>query len=527
MKQIELTESIQMLQSKVQELEALIEHQKSSMAVVIDIPQNQQALILPDLCRLQQENTELSEKLIEYQTQLEYSKSREKTVIQLVEVLRNNAPNIEIEISNAIKQYQEQVEDKYVLDIKELTETYEAEKRTLIQELEKFTESYRIIKKSDSGNQTFDACPQTHEKSAQTESNELHSLAEVNNSPVIESIGPAVSSVDLQRLLDTELLRNQRARERILELESTLEAQRSSFRKHLEREKDLALTDMDLVPTSESEVESITTSPSVIPHSEQISNDIIQAKHNIDQYVDENVIKESSNIKSSAFPSSENYLPDWYFEVLKKLRQRVYDLEHALTQQNLEKYAPTDAAREEIEKIKSSYEDALRNIQSALEEQTQLAKDQIERLEEYVRISRLEVQSSEHEISSTHALVDQYKHKLLTQEKAHAEELQRVWSQFQKYRTAQDLLTSSLETEIRAYVEIEKRFPIESLELREITTLCNTKRSSLQAVLNGLVVLQANTASEGNHDSELRSFREELLEARLLSYERKVVKISF
>jgi hypothetical protein len=581
------------------ELETLLENQQQTPPDPhLETPPRPQETVhrLSDAIKLQTQNLELSERLVELQTQCEYAASREKSLIKLVEHLRENQPKLEIEISEGIKQYQQQVEEKYVQDIKDLSETYEAEKRSLVLELEQLAESCRKVgfdgSRSNWGNsfpvesrdqstqlhcETADQSTQTERlnppspqvlspRSMTSESEDNFPLSSANfhrtgslglNSPT------DLSTQELSNLLDIETMRSQKANDQIKELEKILEAQRVAFRKHIERERDMTIAALD-VPTSDSEVEpqekstpsfrdslgdlkrvllSLTpaTPPDELMSAIQCSLRLLKFLEEKEKIERESPAEDHSSEQSDLEtppPPIESLIPDWYLDVLRKLRQRVSDLETALPKKFFVDDRCDERAalnEEQLSEIKLRYEEALLNVQSALEEQTQLAKDQIERLEEIVRNAKAVDPPPSHQGNQLQLEVSRLRHALagckeksLSQEKVHAEELQEVWAHFQKYRAAQDLLTSSLENEIRSRDDSGKwlrgNSEEESFEYQELSTLCEIKRASLQAVLNALALLDANLATEGKQDysSEPHSLREELLEARLNSAEREV-----
>lgn len=564
------------------------------------------------------------------------------------------------------------MEDKYVQDVKDLTETYEAEKLNLMNEIEKLTELYqKVVYSNPNLNPNLTQInSDTQDQFVQTENN--YYISKSSNSPTYSnyniehnfppspplpppSLPPSplvnmnsnmntnmntvsykeeyeesfynksqiptpssppsttttteLSVIELRRLLDLEVARSQKAQEQIYELEEILEAQRSSFRMHLARERDIAISSTPVeVPTSDSEIEALKSTVSYsnnqfstsINHLkeilqsinsttsvEQIEIDIQQCLHilesnQLNQFNqlsntrDDDTKNDSHEINDTNFVQDENNLiPNWYFQVLKKLRQRIFELESTLSSKilinnntnnnnvtthpltspppvsapitplpaninsNINPNTTNTFMSDQLTEIKARYEDALMNSQIALEEQTKLAKSQIERLEDIIRNSKLEHQESDQqELTQMKILIDQYKEKLVHQEKAHADELQGVWNHFQRYREAQDLLTSSLETEIRTQGSIKtaafRDNSEKSMELLELSSLCDIKRSSLRAVLNALAVLNANTITEQNgkqnqnqnQNLESKSLREELLEARLNSSEREVFFIN-
>jgi hypothetical protein len=637
MKQIELIENNQILKARVMELETLLENYQNPMAdprleTTLKPQQQESVHRFSDVIKLQTQNTELSEKLLELQTQCEYATSREKSLIKLVNHLRENEPKLEMEIAEGIKQYQQQVEEKYVQDIQDLTETYEAEKRNLVLEIEQLAESYRKVSGGfdgsrreweihhetsvpvsidlrDQSTQTFcetaDLWTQTEpitslDRERTLSPNQIHSPRsfaseseeEENSSHTspslplhrtgsLRSASPTdLSARELRNLLDLESMRAQKAHDQIKELEKILEAQRSAFRKHIERERDVTIAALD-VPTSDSEVDfqernapffreslgqlkKVLLSIAPSTPSNKLMSDIQQSLMLVGSL--ESGAAEKGRVQRSSLPPEDDYsagkpdlqrhtpvdslIPDWYLDVLRKLRQRVSDLETALPKKLSidDRFNEKASNEEQLSEIKLRYEEALFNVQTALEEQTQLAKDQIERLEEMVREaksqppapppapqlpppSRQLTSQLEMEISHLQEALRESKEKFMTQEKAHSEELQEVWAHFQKYRAAQDLLTSSLESEIRSRDDSGKWFrgnnEEESFEYQELSALCEIKRASLRAVLDALVLLNAHLAVEGkedhvHNDSESHPLREELLEARLHSAEREV-----
>jgi hypothetical protein len=637
MKQIELIENNQILKARVMELETLLENYQNPMAdprleTTLKPQQQESVHRFSDVIKLQTQNTELSEKLLELQTQCEYATSREKSLIKLVNHLRENEPKLEMEIAEGIKQYQQQVEEKYVQDIQDLTETYEAEKRNLVLEIEQLAESYRKVSGGfdgsrreweihhetsvpvsidlrDQSTQTFcetaDLWTQTEpitslDRERTLSPNQIHSPRsfaseseeEENSSHTspslplhrtgsLRSASPTdLSARELRNLLDLESMRAQKAHDQIKELEKILEAQRSAFRKHIERERDVTIAALD-VPTSDSEVDfqernapffheslgqlkKVLLSIAPSTPSNKLMSDIQQSLMLVGSL--ESGAAEKGRVQRSSLPPEDDssagkpdlqrhtpvdsLIPDWYLDVLRKLRQRVSDLETALPKKLSidDRFNEKASNEEQLSEIKLRYEEALFNVQTALEEQTQLAKDQIERLEEMVREaksqppapppapqlpppSRQLTSQLEMEISHLQEALRESKEKFMTQEKAHSEELQEVWAHFQKYRAAQDLLTSSLESEIRSRDDSGKWFrgnnEEESFEYQELSALCEIKRASLRAVLDALVLLNAHLAVEGkedhvHNDSESHPLREELLEARLHSAEREV-----
>jgi hypothetical protein len=584
MKQLELTESNHILRSRVIELETLVQQQQNSLSESRVFSSRQETVHKSiDVVKLQTQNLELSEKLIETQTRCEYATSREESLIKLIEILRNNQPKIELEIAAGIQEYQQQIEEKYFQDLKDLTETYEGEKQALASELEKITELYHKV---GDGYDRLDEPPLTRteviEHSTQTETlidpkpppppeNSLSSSSSGSMSepqlPIKHEqtiprgsteLANELSAKELRHLLEIELVRSQKAQEQISELETILEAQRSSFRKHLAREKDVALATME-IPTSDSEMEhqermsipSITSYESIeklkeiiqsidqVTTAHQLSFDkqqSLQLLNDLQHRLDRR-IEPMGHESELTLPATDNLIPDWYFEVLRKLRQRVSHLEMTFPEKSSmeDRFADDLWSKDnQLSDIKARYEDALQNVQTALEEQTQLAKDQIERLEEVIRTAKMDQCSpnpnNQHEISRLKYLLDQstqecvyYKEKIVEQEKIHADELQGVWSHFQKYRTAQDLLTHSLEDERRAHGELERwcmeRNQEESFDFHGLSALCEIKRSSLRAVLDALAAVHANTTTEGYQHIEKHSLREELLEARIASAE--------
>jgi hypothetical protein len=586
MKQMELSESNHILRSRVIELESLLQQQQNlhSESSPILSPQQEVVHLNSDAVKLQTQNLKLSEELIELQTRCDYATAREKSLIKLVEVLRNNEPKIELEISAGIQEYQQQVEEKYFQDLKDLTETYEAEKQALASELEKLTELYRNggfhQERSDGPlwirTETIDDCTQTEfsfdPNSTFPENFPSPPISESVSEPhsplkqeEIASHGSNdapldLSAKELKHLLDLEILRSRAAQEQIAELETILEAQRSSFRKHLARERDVAMTVMD-GPTSDSEMEpqdnmsvpSITSyasieklkeiiesfdQPSSADQRQSNKQQSLHILEEIQRRIGQKTVTHNDDGSKHQLPAADNLIPDWYFEVLRKLRQRVSHLESIFPEKSLtsaeERFSDDLWSKDnQLSEIKTRYEDALQNVQTALEEQTQLAKDQIGRLEEIIRTAKVDQPSNlvnQKEVSRLQSLLNQstqeiayYKEKVVEQEKSHADELHGVWSHFQKYREAQDLLTLSLEDETRARGELERWYmdenPDASSEFHELSTLCEIKRSSLRAVLDALAVVAANTTSEGYQRMERLSLREELLEARLASAE--------
>jgi hypothetical protein len=84
---------------------------------------------------LRKENLEMKAQLIELRTKLDHSSTREDEMRHLIEELRRLEVDTKARLAVRLEDAKREIEDRYILDIKELTEAYEQDRKHFLDEL--------------------------------------------------------------------------------------------------------------------------------------------------------------------------------------------------------------------------------------------------------------------------------------------------------------------------------------------------------------------------------------------------------